>query len=204
MAEKNPDQKFVVYIYDLGGFEKLIGAPNLEFRVFQKMASHQLESLIFNSRIPVLVTGDTSLSIAISAVKSKQLFFYDSPPWKGQLITDLKNSFSNLLDGYEEQKSRLFNLGFNFSRQIFTSAEIEYLVLLTADNEFNRSWNIARKKFLQANDLYETMLKYYRLSKATEGISLAQRLSIVRQEALHVINGQSPFGKASCRKTVSD
>ncbi len=66
---------------------------NVSIVQVQSLPFSYSQSLIYHSQIPVLVTGDISLTTAINSLK---IFFYETQNWKRESIDALKKHLNNL------------------------------------------------------------------------------------------------------------
>jgi hypothetical protein len=127
LAELNPDQDYVLFAKDDEKLRELIPPPNLVVKLAAVFPHEILKNLILASDLPPLVTGDSSLSIALSSLQNKhRLFMYDAPQWKKNFIHEFvdrsiwrlkqKNSFTIA----EEE---LFRRAMEFGHSTITSSE---------------------------------------------------------------------------------
>ncbi len=84
VAKKNPNLSYILAAKDFPNLDLSALPPNLQVVKSRAFPNQVIRALIKESALSPLVTGDSSLSLAITHATDAKSFIYEAPPWKQQ------------------------------------------------------------------------------------------------------------------------
>lgn len=163
---------------DYSGFPEFVRVVNVE-----SLPHNVMEALIANSSISPLVTGDVSLSIALSTIKPNKTFVYEAPYWKSSSADSMVSAIrSNLTSEQNKQFSEHIDASFIQDTHLYygTEKSTEKLVNLFNSPEANKliysKLNLLRSRWsiLKNTSLIHSFLKAFSGKHAIPEIILAE------------------------------
>jgi len=176
LAKRNGGRRYNVIIKDFSdsNLDSIEIPPNLQVIKYKSLPSEVMEAMIAESNLSPLVTGDLSLSTALSSVRKNKAFIYETPPWKESTALSL------WADIHVETNDRLSSLLFFKPLELIenTAKRQEYIEdishLLENSNFFERINSVIKRR-LTGWDLIENIMKLYKY-KALLNLEIKEHL----------------------------
>lgn len=164
LALNNPTKNYLLVLPE--GNEIKFFPKNLNIYFYKNLNLELSKALIQNSKIPPLVTGDSSLSMALSSLKSKIFFFYDLCSWKIKLKNDLQIQLEKYLNPNSVNEfKKIFNLYFGIGIEPFSDEQIKNLVNISESEIINKQLASARDLLMQNNNIFDFVKQLYYVHK---------------------------------------
>ncbi len=169
LARKNSYGRYLLVLPSSLTIDPSYKPANLEISQYSRMTHNEVQSLIFRSDLPPLITGDVSLSIAMSSVGKGRLFLYDYPAWKtdfmDEFISDLKTKMLALNSEVElkllENMLKLSGTGIH---QNSADEILKFFESKTLQNNASRIIHQEQRK----NDIYKNVFLIHQIYQIFE------------------------------------